>query len=483
MSQSIIKNTIYKFMLSIFNIFIPVLIGPYINGLLNKEDFGVYNKSLSVVTFFLVFASFGIYQFGIREISKIRDDKEKVSKLFTNLFLFGVITNITVTFIYFIYILFFVNGSEQTIFFIMIIQIIANTFLVEWVNEAVEDYGFITKKTIIIRVISTLMIFLLVVDEQHTYIYAIITAITFMVNNLASYFHIKKSIPFNFSDFKIGSYIKPLSLLLIISNVNILFTQLDRIMLGQFVSDISVSEYAIPSNLMNMIILTMMSMITVSIPRLNYYINNNQSDNYMDLLNKSTKSYFFLVFPSCIGLFALSYEVMMLYGTVKYIDAYPVLMIFAIRFIPSCIITIFSNQIFYIYKKEVPLVLFLSIGGILNVIFNFVLVWVGIFTPSTAILTTGLAEIIMVLFMYYYIRVKMSVSFKLFAFYNMKYLYFSLPFIPIVYFVKMLPMGIIMTSVVSVLICVVYYFGVLFILKDKMLLLFIDKFLLTIRRK
>ena len=55
--------------------------------LLDVELYGTYNRVYAEFQMFLAFASFGVYTFGVREISKIRNDKEKISKLFSNLFL------------------------------------------------------------------------------------------------------------------------------------------------------------------------------------------------------------------------------------------------------------------------------------------------------------------------------------------------------------------------------------------------------------
>lgn len=83
--NTLFKNTIYKSILSIVNIVVPIIIGPYIMRLLDVDLYGMYNRVFADFQMFLAFAGFGVYTLGVREISKIRDDKEKVSKLFTNL--------------------------------------------------------------------------------------------------------------------------------------------------------------------------------------------------------------------------------------------------------------------------------------------------------------------------------------------------------------------------------------------------------------
>ena len=113
--KSLFKNTIYKAILSLFNIVIPIIIGPYIVRLLDVELYGIYNKVYSEFQVFLTFASFGIYTYGVREISKIRDDKEKVSKLFSNLCLISFLTNFLVMIIYIIYSILSSAGITTTI--------------------------------------------------------------------------------------------------------------------------------------------------------------------------------------------------------------------------------------------------------------------------------------------------------------------------------------------------------------------------------
>ena len=98
--NTLFKNTIYKSILSLVNIVIPIIIGPYIVRLLDVNLYGTYNRVLSEFQIFLAFASFGVYNYGVREISRIRNDKKATSKLFSNLFLISLFSNILVLIIY-----------------------------------------------------------------------------------------------------------------------------------------------------------------------------------------------------------------------------------------------------------------------------------------------------------------------------------------------------------------------------------------------
>ena len=69
--NTLFKNTIYKSILSIVNIVVPIIIGPYIMRLLDVDLYGMYNRVFADFQMFLAFAGFGVYTLGVREISKI----------------------------------------------------------------------------------------------------------------------------------------------------------------------------------------------------------------------------------------------------------------------------------------------------------------------------------------------------------------------------------------------------------------------------
>ena len=135
--KSVAKNGFYKAILNIFNLLVPLIIGPYITGLLSKDLYASYNKIFAEFSIFLVIGAFGIYNYGLREISRVRDNPEKRDKLFTSLFLTGIISNIVMVIIYVAY-AFFRSESEIELFLYltMIIQIVAQVFYIEFVNEA-----------------------------------------------------------------------------------------------------------------------------------------------------------------------------------------------------------------------------------------------------------------------------------------------------------------------------------------------------------
>ena len=137
--------------------------------------------------------------------------------------------------------------------------------------------------------------------------------------------------------------------------------------------------------------------------------------------------------------------------------------------------TIYANQIMYIHNKEKILVLMLLIGGVINGIFKVVLFNMQMLTPLSAIVTTIISETILLIMLRQYIKKNLSVEFNIFAIKNMKYLYLSIIFVPIVYGIKLLDLGVIWNCVISIPICMGLYFGILLLTKDDIFMLYVNK--------
>ena len=79
----------------------------------------------------------------------------------------------------------------KKIFLVMGVQLIAQIFSIEWVNEALENYSFLFYKTAFIRVLMLVSIFLFVKNEHDIVIYTLIMSLSTLINYLISYFGLK----------------------------------------------------------------------------------------------------------------------------------------------------------------------------------------------------------------------------------------------------------------------------------------------------
>lgn len=472
MNNSIIKNIIFKFSLEILRIIIPIISVPYIYRIFKPEIMGKIEFSLSIVGYFFIFAGFGVYTYGLREISRIRNNKEQRNKLFTDLFLISTVSSIVVTLLYFGYVYFKFNSDLmlKNMLLINSINLISYIFYIEWINEAFENYKFISQKTMIIKIINLVCIFLFIKVSGDFYKYLFLINIFIFFNNFASFIYIRRYIDFSFKNIEIKKYLFPLFLMILISNLNVLYTQLDRITLGFYGEKIEeVAYYGVAQKVMSIMMVIIMSIVRVMMPRLSFYLGEGNKSEYENLLNKTFPYIYLLVFPISIGTIILSSEIALFFGGIEYLVAKFAIIVFGIRLIVVTVESILANQVIFLNQKERVILYLYGLGGIINFLLKLYLIKYNILTSGTAILTTMISEIVLIILEYKYIKKYLHYDLKVFKLGNLKYLIFSLLFFIIKYLLRDLNYNNLINSLIVFICCSSVYFIILFITKDKCL--------------
>ncbi len=100
--KNIKVNAIANLMLRVLNIVFPLITGPYIARILSKTDYGYFNITNTFIGLFIPFATLGIYNYGIRAISKVKSDKDAINRTFSLLFYISLVCTLVTTLAYFL---------------------------------------------------------------------------------------------------------------------------------------------------------------------------------------------------------------------------------------------------------------------------------------------------------------------------------------------------------------------------------------------
>jgi O-antigen/teichoic acid export membrane protein len=487
MEKSLLKNAIYKISLNFFNLILPILVGPYVYRVLGSESIGKVKYGESIFNYFFIFATFGIYQYGLREVSRIKNDKTKVAQLFTSLFSFSLITNFLALIAY-IAVSYFGFGDQYLfpILLVFSINFIMNIFYVEWVNEAFESYDFITIKTILVKIVYIVLLFTFIQSSEDYLLFTALLVLSQCLNNILSFIYIKRKIKFDFSNIRFAPHIKPLFLVVIFMNGNILYGQLDIFMLGRYVNEASVSFYVMSKQIMTIISLLMLSVVQVTIPRLSYLLGEADEEAYISLVQRISKIYFSVLFPAAVGLFIISDLGVIAYGGKEFADAGPVLAVFSVYMIVLGMDFVLSNQVMYVKKREHILVRFIVVGGIVNFLINAGFIYYGKFSAEVAIGATAFATLVLVMQEYIYVRKVLKLPINLLSFSNLKYFLYSLVFFPVSWGLRAVISHTYLLFACIVVSSILLYIVILLVTKDDVFYLLINKFkekLKTIKNK
>ena len=477
--KNIKVNALASLLVNILNIVFPLITNPYLTRILSKSNYGYFNTANTWASFVIPLAAFGIYNYGIRAISKVKDDKNKINYVFSKLFYISVITSVLTTGIYFLFIHFDTSiVNLKILYYILGIQALFQFLNIEWMNEAYENYSFILYKTLVIRIGMLVAIFAFVKTPDDIVPYATIMSATTIINYLLSFLWIKREVSFVKIEFmELLKSAKPLLTMLLLANANMLYTLLDRMFITKGPDENFISYYTIASSIVMLIASVLSGAINVSIPRLGYYLGKKDFASYKNLVNQGASLFYFLMIPTSIGIMVLGTYATVIYSSEKYLEAGIVTSIFAFRTIIWAIELILGKQIIFINDHENRLTAFYFIGGGINVVLNSLLLFNNIFTPAYYIGTTIIAESIVVLLEIRFIQKHKLLDLREIFTTLTRYTIVSLGFIPIYYVFKILfqvhsydvTMNMISMVLSTIAGCSIYYAITLFVLKDKTL--------------
>lgn len=474
MSQtSIVKNSLYKGLLNVFNMVIPIIVTPYIYRVLSPTTMGEYDYASTIYSYFNLLGLLGILTYGIRELSRNRDNQDYVKRTYSTLFSIGIISNFIcfIIFALFSYVAFHDNSSMFILLIILSLNLISNFFNTEWINEAFEDFKFIAIKTAIIRLLYVVSIFIFIKSSEDIWIYALIVTTSNFLNYIISFFYSQKYTKFSVFSFSfelktIKKILPFLFFILLLENSGMLYTYLDRIMLGVYSSPEDVAYYSVGQRIMEICRALLITITYVSLPRLSYYLGKNNK-LYCESLNKLYSTIMMLCIPLAVGLCITGENIVLLFAGGQYTEATIPLMIFSVRVVTLMIEGVTAQQVLFLHRKEKLVATINIVFGLLNLIFNFILVKLEIFTPTMAIASTLLVEIGVDITEIIYIKRKYNIDICILSRRNLKYLAVSLLFIPIAIVAKNLELNNVLTLIIISLSCLITYFGIMRLSNDK----------------
>ncbi len=133
-------------------IILPLITIPIVSNALGVRGIGIYNYVNSIITYFTLVAALGLANYGIREIASVREDKQLLSRKFSELLQFNVIVAFFVAIVFILFVL--LIKRYQIYFLISGLAIIACMFDISWFFAGIEDFKVVTLSNLIIKIIS-----------------------------------------------------------------------------------------------------------------------------------------------------------------------------------------------------------------------------------------------------------------------------------------------------------------------------------------
>lgn len=388
------------------NILFPFLCSIYVSRVLHPEGIGKIAFAQNIVGYFVAFSSLGLPTYGVREIAKIKNNRERMNSLFTELIIINTIS--TTIGLLLLTSLVVYNDSlriETNLFIACGITLFFNYFNIDWFYQGLEEYGYITLRNAVVKIISFMIILIFVNDISDYVKFAFIISLGVGSNCIFNIYNCKKFIKISFKEVNLKKHIKPLVTIFFVMFLATIYTKIDTIMLGIFSTKESIAFYFYAQKTINVVITITAAVTAGLLPRLSLLYEYDKIE-FNHLLNKGFQVLCLATFPFCVGLFLVShYAIIMLYG-----EAFKDAIITTKLFCPLILIKAFGDlfcyQLIYSTGHERVLLPVSALSAVLNIVLN--ICFIPIYQHNGAVFASVITEFTTNLIQFIYIKRKVK---------------------------------------------------------------------------
>ncbi len=402
--KSLKVNFIMNAILTMSSFIFPLITFPYVSRILMPSGVGKVNFATSVINYFSMIAQLGIPTYGIRACARVRDDREKLTRTAHELLFINIVMSIISYLGLFIALLTVPRlQSERLLYVIVSFTIILTTIGMEWIYKALEQYTYITVRSLIFKFISVVAMLLLIHSKSDYLLYGAISIFAASASNIFNFINVHKYIGLRpVGNYNVRQHLKPVMIFFSMSVATTVYTNLDTVMLGFMKNDAEVGYYTAAVKIKNILVSIVTSLGTVLLPRASYYIQKGEIDQFKFLSKKALNFVCLLATPLVIYFILYAKQGILLLSGKAYGPAVlPMqLIMFTVLFIGMSNITGIQILVPLGYER---IVLYSVISGaITDLVINFILI--PELASSGAAIGTLVAEAVVLIVQYFSVR-------------------------------------------------------------------------------
>lgn len=390
--KSLVKNSVFNTVYTVLNLLFPLITSVYVSRVLMPEGVGKVAYTQSIASYFVILASLGLPNYGIREIAKIKSKCEKKNKLFTELIIINTFSTAVSLVIYMVLILCNTSLREQTSLFLACGFLIFLNFLnIDWLYQGEEEYVYIVIRSLIVKALSLAAIFLLVRSSQDFIFYAWISSFATGGNYIFNSVHARKYVKLDFRDLNVKQHILPILVMAGGVLLSSIYGKIDTTMLGIMSGEKSTGLYTYGQKIIDLVISLCTAVTAVFMPRLSYYYEYDTKE-FHGLLDQGIKILAFLTFPMAMGLFIIAPEVIEILFGAGFIKAAVTVRIFCVLIIIKGFGNLLCFQLVMCTGNEKERLPATFLGSIVNIFLNIFLI--PLWAEAGAAVASVISEII-----------------------------------------------------------------------------------------
>lgn len=398
--KSLAKNSLFNISYKGFNLLYPLITTIYISRIFLADGVGEVAFAINIVTYFTLIASLGIPNYAVKVLAPVRDHVTLLNKRFSELAVFILASSLFATILYVITSsLIYHSMSDIKIALVLALMVISNVFNYDWLFESVEDYRYLACRSIVVKLLALILMFLLVKTREDILVYCMIYAGITVANNIWNYVSSRNYVSFCAKDLNIRQHMVPVMTLFAAAFATEVYTLLDSTMLGVMCTPEHLGYYSNASRVARASFGMIFAIIAVFNPRLNYLYKSGSHDEYKKMFQRFYDIGMSVAFPVGALLFVLSPQIMTVLFGESFSEGIETLRLLSFLMVVFTMATVFGHIGLIIYGKERVLLYAAIMGAVVNFMLNQLLI--PIYSHNGAAIASLISEILVAILLVY----------------------------------------------------------------------------------
>lgn len=379
--KSLKLNFIMNAILTMSSFLFPLISFPYVSRVLGPEGTGRVDFATSLIAYFLMFAQLGIPTYGVRACAKVRDDKHLLSKTAQELLIINLVMSVLAYAVLALGLIFVPRLRQDRLLYILVsLTIIFNTIGMEWLYKALEQYTYITVRSIAFKLVALVAMFALVGSRDDYVIYGGITILASSASYLMNFIHARKYISLRpVGDYAFKPHLKAVMVFFAMACATTVYTNMDKVMLGvmaenELQANINVGYYGAASRIKSILVSIVTSLGTVLLPRASYYVQQGKMDEFRKISRKALNFVVLAATPLTLYFIFFARQGILLLSGEEYLGAVMPMQLIMPTLLFIGLTNILGIQILVPTGREKTVLYSVIVGAVTDVVCNLVLI-------------------------------------------------------------------------------------------------------------
>lgn len=373
--MSLRQNFTYKAILTIINPLIGFFTFPYISRVLGVANLGLVDFVDNTINYFLLFAMLGISNIGVRSIAAVNGSRDKLNTTFSNLLGVNLFFTILLLIVYILSISIVTRFNQYSeLFYIGTAKILFSTLLIEWFFTGIENFKYITIRTLLIKIIYVGSVFLLIKEPSDYLLYFVLTVSVIVVNAIVNIFYSSNFVSVKFKELFNFKYLKENVEIGIYTIMTSMYLTFNVMYLGLMTNNTQVGYYTSAYRLYTLVLGVFSAFSSVMLPRMSNLLANGNNSEFNKYLIKSFEFVALFSVPLAICSSILAPELIYMLCGEGYEGAILPMKIIMPALILVGIAQVLVIQVLLPMKKDKVLLVASIVGAVISVVVNILLV-------------------------------------------------------------------------------------------------------------